>query len=145
MGVFRGITGSNPHPNEFYTVKSLKNRHPPTRLLQLSTPACLRPHYNPYPRFYVLHTAARLIKDLGPRDHITPTLKQLHPCPYCIQNLAHHVSHPFWNLSILHIIHGYSTLCFQVPMTSTIIHTWGFCCNSHKSEVWQSCFLGLRT
>src|SRR6218665_463091 len=21
----------------------------------------------------------------------------------------------------------------------------GFCCNSHKSEVWQSCFLGLRT
>src|SRR6218665_4153466 len=29
----------------------------------------------------VLHTAARLIKDLSPRDHITPTLKQLHWLP----------------------------------------------------------------
>src|ERR1043165_1039453 len=29
----------------------------------------------------VLHTAARLIKDLGPRDNITPTLKQLHWLP----------------------------------------------------------------
>ena len=29
----------------------------------------------------VLHTAARLIKDLGPRDHITPTLQQLHWLP----------------------------------------------------------------
>src|SRR5688572_28893062 len=29
----------------------------------------------------VLHTAARLIKDLGPRNHITPTLQQLHWLP----------------------------------------------------------------
>src|SRR6218665_1222645 len=29
----------------------------------------------------VLHTAARLIKDLGPGDHITATLKQLHWLP----------------------------------------------------------------
>src|SRR6218665_2069991 len=29
----------------------------------------------------VLHTAARLMKDLSPRDHITPTLKQLHRLP----------------------------------------------------------------
>src|SRR6218665_1562475 len=29
----------------------------------------------------VLHTAARLIKDLSPRDHNTPTLKQLHWLP----------------------------------------------------------------
>src|SRR6218665_2869655 len=29
----------------------------------------------------VLHTAAPLIKDLSPRDHITPTLKQLHWLP----------------------------------------------------------------
>ena len=29
----------------------------------------------------VLHTAARLIKGLGPRDHITSTLKQLHWLP----------------------------------------------------------------
>jgi hypothetical protein len=29
----------------------------------------------------VLHNAARLIKGLGPRDHITPTLQQLHWLP----------------------------------------------------------------
>ena len=29
----------------------------------------------------VLHAAARLVKDLGPRDHITPTLRQLHWLP----------------------------------------------------------------
>src|SRR6218665_433752 len=33
------------------------------------------------PLFSVLHTAARLIKDLSPRDHIMPTLKQLHWLP----------------------------------------------------------------
>src|SRR6218665_3573528 len=37
-----------------------------------------------------------------------------HPCPYCIQNLPPHVSHPFWNLSIIHVIHGNAMLCFQV-------------------------------
>src|SRR6218665_3977915 len=36
-----------------------------------------------------------------------------HSCPYCIQNLHPHVSHPFWNLSIIHVIHGYAMLCFQ--------------------------------
>src|SRR6218665_100824 len=46
----------------------------------LSCPVCLHSHYN------LLHTAARLIKDLSPRDHITPTLKQLHwlPIDACI-------------------------------------------------------------
>src|SRR6218665_1036831 len=31
-----------------------------------------------------------------------------HPCPYRIQNLPPNVglSHPFWNLSIIHVIHG---------------------------------------
>src|SRR6218665_1132676 len=67
-----------------------------------------------------------------------------HPCPYCIQNLHPHVSHSFWNLSIIHVIHGYAMLCFQVQRTP-IIHAWGFCCNLHKSEVWQSCFLGRWT
>src|SRR6218665_228829 len=27
-----------------------------------------------------------------------------HPCLYCIQNLPPHVSHSFWNLSIIHAL-----------------------------------------
>src|SRR6218665_1639366 len=44
------------------------------------------------------------------------------------------------------IIHGYAAaiLSFQYQRTP-IIHALGFCCHSHKSEVWQSCFLGRRT
>src|SRR6218665_981331 len=57
-----------------------------------------------------------------------------HPCSNRIQNLPPHVSHPFPNLSIIHVIHGYAMLCFQVQRTP-IIHVWGFCSNSHKSEV----------
>jgi len=48
-----------------------------------------------------------------------------HPCSNRIQNLPPHVSHPFPNLSIIHVIHGYAMLCFQVQRTP-IIHTWGF-------------------
>src|SRR6218665_1182330 len=63
----------------------------------------------------VLHTAARLIKDLSPRDHITPTLKQLHWLPIHDRiaftiSLLMYVSHPFWSLSIIHVIHGYAML-----------------------------------
>src|SRR6218665_3373757 len=58
--------------------------------------------------------------------------------------LPPHVSHPFWNLSIIHVIHGYAMLCFQVQRTP-IIHAWEICSNSHKPEVWQSCFLGRWT
>src|SRR6218665_622425 len=114
------------------------SRHLPTRLLQLCP---LRSAFI-HTTTLILGTtyccsSARLIKDLSPRDHITPSLKQLHPCPYCIQNLPPHVSYPFWNLSIIHVIHGYAMLCFQLQRTP-IIHAWRFCCNSHKSEVWQS-------
>src|SRR6218665_1784889 len=70
------------------------------------------------------------------------TALTFHPCPNLIQNLPPHISHPFPKLSIIHAIHGYAMLCFQVQRTP-IIHAWGFCCNSHKSEVWQSCFLRL--
>src|SRR6218665_1658339 len=42
---------------------------------------CFHPHCNPYPRFYTPLLSAHLIKDLSPRDHITPTLKQLHWLP----------------------------------------------------------------
>src|SRR6218665_980918 len=40
----------------------------------------------------VLHTSVRLIKDLSPRDHIVPTLKQ-HPRPYHVHIfiLMHHI------------------------------------------------------
>src|SRR6218665_2949019 len=48
-----------------------------------------------------------------------------------IQNLPPRVSHPFWNLSIVHVIHGYAMLCFQVQRTP-IIHAWGFCCTNLK-------------
>src|SRR6218665_133361 len=53
------------------------------------------------------------------------TALALHPCPYRIQNLPPHVSHPLWNLSIIHAIHCYVMLCFQVQRTS-IIHAWEF-------------------
>src|SRR6218665_2726962 len=46
----------------------------------------------------VLHTAARLMKDLSPRDHTTPTCTctettalASHPCPYLIQSPLPHV------------------------------------------------------
>src|SRR6218665_915434 len=52
------------------------SRHLPTRLLQLC-PLRL-PSSTLQPLSSVLHTAARLIKDLSPRDHITPPLKQLY-------------------------------------------------------------------
>src|SRR6218665_1793949 len=55
------------------------SRHLPTRLLQLC-PLRL-PSSTLQPLSSVLHTAARLIKDLSPRDHITSTLKQLHWLP----------------------------------------------------------------
>src|SRR6218665_4012562 len=42
-----------------------------------SVPSAL-PSSTLQPLSSVLHTAARLIKDLSHRDHITPTLKQLH-------------------------------------------------------------------
>src|SRR6218665_2030510 len=52
------------------------SRHLPTRSLQLCLLLSLFIHATPLNS--VLHTATRLIKDLGSRDHITPTLKQLH-------------------------------------------------------------------
>src|SRR6218665_2764099 len=67
------------------------------------------------------------------------------PYSYCIQNLISHVSHPYWNLSIIDFIHGYAMLCFLQVQWTPISHAWGFCCNAHKSEVWQSCFLGRWT
>src|SRR6218665_3565943 len=118
------------------------SRHLPTRLLQL----CLL-------RSAFIHTTTLILgtthccscnkRSQSQRPHHTyteTTALASHPCPYCIQNLPPHASHPFWNLFIIHVIHGYAMLCFQVQRT-LIIHAWGFCCNSHKSEVCQSCFL----
>src|SRR6218665_281527 len=63
-------------------------------------------------------------------------------CTYTSLYLPLHVSHPFWYLSIIHVIQGYAMLCFQGKRTP-IINARGLCNNSHKSEVWQSCFLSL--
>src|SRR6218665_488212 len=77
---------------------------PDSTTTTLSSPICPHPHHNPYPRFY---TQLRLIKDLSPRDHITPTLKQRHWLPVhariafkissCIISTLeplHHTCHP---------------------------------------------------
>src|SRR6218665_3433660 len=56
------------------------SRHLPTRLLQLCPVRSAFIHTTTL-ILGILHTAARLIKDLSPRDHITPTLKQLHWLP----------------------------------------------------------------
>src|SRR6218665_1002156 len=122
------------------------SRHIPTRLLQLcplrsafihtttlilgSTHCCSSNKRSPFQRPH--------------RTYTETTALASHPCPYRIQNLPPHVSHPSWNLSIIHVIHGNVMLCFQAHRTP-IIHAWGFCCSSHKSEVWQLCFLGRYT
>jgi len=97
-----------------------------------------------------VHTAVRLIKDLSPRDHITPTLKLLHwsmpvlhskspsSCIISVLEPLHHTCHP-WLRHIL--LPGPEEKSPRVD-DRRIIHAWGFCCNLHKSEVWQSCFLG---
>jgi len=58
----------------------------------------------------VTHTAARqLLRGHGPRDHITPTLQQLH-----------------WQVStsilepLKQNIHGYAMLCFQFQITPIV-------------------------
>src|SRR6218665_456807 len=55
------------------------SRHLPTRLLQLCP---LRSAFITLQLLSsVLHAAVRVIKDLSPTDHITPTLKQRHWLP----------------------------------------------------------------
>src|SRR6218665_3901722 len=114
------------------------SRHLPTRLLQLCP---LRSAF--------IHTTTLILdsthccsynkRSQSQRPHHiyteTTTLAS-HPCPNRIQNLPLHVSHPFWNLSIIHVVHGY------MLQRTPIIRVWGFCCNSHKSEFWQSWFFG---
>src|SRR6218665_1525332 len=122
------------------------SRHLPTRLLQLCP---LRSAF--------IHTTTLILgtthccssnkRSQSQRQHHTcteTTALASHPYLYRIQNLHPRVSHPFWNLSILHVIHGYAMLCFLFQRTP-IIHAWGFSCNLHKSEVRQLCSLGRRT
>src|SRR6218665_1050381 len=63
----------------FVLMKNQQHQSTDMKSATLSSPVCHHPHYNPLS--FVLRTAARLIKDLSPRDHITPTLKQLHWLP----------------------------------------------------------------
>src|SRR6218665_3515551 len=56
----------------------------------------------------------------------------------------------FWD-TLMPVLHSKSpsscitSILEPLHHTCPIIHAWGFCCNSHKSEVWQSCFLGCWT
>src|SRR6218665_3404469 len=114
------------------------SRHLPTRLLQLCPL-----------RFAFIHTTTLILgsthccssnkrsQSQKPYHTYTETTALAsHPSPNRIQNLPPHVSHPFPNLYIIiHVIHGCALVCFQVHRTP-IIHAWGFCSNSHKSEVW---------
>src|SRR6218665_1916046 len=121
------------------------SRHLPTRLLQLCPIRCA------FIRTTTLILSSAYCRSSNKRSqsqrpHHTDTETTAlvsHPGRYRIQYLPD-VLHPFWKLSIIHIIHGYAMLCFQVQKTP-ITHAWGFCSNSHKSEVWQSCFLGRWT
>src|SRR6218665_1231722 len=79
------------------------SHHLPTRLLKLC------PHRSAF-----IHTTTLILgttlccssnkRSQSQRPHHTyteTTALASHPCPYCIQNLPPHVSHPFWNLSII--------------------------------------------
>ena len=57
------------------------SRYLPTRLLQCCPLRSAFIHTTTLILGRLLHTDARLIKDISPRDHITPTLKQLHWLP----------------------------------------------------------------
>src|SRR6218665_1086438 len=92
-----------------------------TTLILGSTPCCSSNKRSQSKRPYHIYTETTALAS--------------HPCPNLIQNLPPHVSHPFPKLSIIHAIHGYAMLCFQVQRTP-IIHARRFCNNSNKSEVW---------
>src|SRR6218665_2052533 len=95
--------------DETYSCSS--SRHLPTRLLQLC------PLWSAF-----IHTATLVLgtthccssnkRSKSQRPHHTyteTTALASHPGPYCIQNLPPPVSHPFWTLSIIHVIHGYAS------------------------------------
>src|SRR6218665_2952133 len=89
----------------------LSSRHLPTRLLQLCP---LRSAFINTTTLILgtTHCCSSNKRSQSPRPRHTyteTTALAFHPCPYCIQNLPPHVSHPFWNLSIIYVIHGYAT------------------------------------
>ena len=98
----------------------------------------------------VLYIAAHLIKDLGPRDHITPTLQQLHWLPFRAR-----IS--FKICLLMYHIHPGTSPSYMASMVSWPRHVQfsiledsdrrreGFHRTSHKPEVWKPCFLCLRT
>src|SRR6218665_1369744 len=79
----------------------LSSRHLPTRLLQLCP---LRSAFINTTTLILgtTHCCSSNKRSQSPRPRHTyteTTSLAFHPCPYCIQNLPPHVSHPFWNLS----------------------------------------------
>src|SRR6218665_2963582 len=86
------------------------SRHLPTRLLQLCPLRSAFIHATTL-ILGTTHCCSSNKRSQSSRPHHTyteTTALASHPCPYCIQNLPPHVSHPFWNLSIIHVIHGYA-------------------------------------
>jgi len=92
----------------------------------------------------LLHTAARLIKELSPRDHITPMLRQLHWLPIHAR-IAFKIS-----LFMYHIYSGTSPSYMSSTVTPCSASRsrglqssarGGFCCNSHNLKFGNRVFL----
>ena len=99
------------------------SRHLPTWLLQLC-PFGL-PSSTLQPLSSVLHTAAHLIKDLSPRDNITPALKQLHWLPihtciaFKISILVYHIHSGTFPSYMSSMVTPCSASCFRGLQSST--------------------------
>jgi len=68
----------------------------------------------------VLHSAARLVKDLGPRDPITPSMRQ--PTGFLsrqLKNLSTNVQHIQWFFATLHVI-SIVTLCTSLSSRQSL-------------------------
>ena len=91
------------HPRHHHQDTTIRHHHQDTTTTR---------HHHQAPRHLcttILHNAARLIKILKPRDHITLAFQQLHWLSMnYIQNLCPNVQHPFWVNSALHVILGHT-------------------------------------
>jgi len=70
----------------------------------------------------VLHSAARLVKDLGPRDHITPSMRQLHWLPIQAR-ITFKICLLLYNIytgSSPHYMSSLVTLCASLPSLQSL-------------------------
>ena len=79
-----------------------------------------------HPYTTILYSAARLVKSLKPRDHITPSSSATplasHQSANLIQNLCPHVQHPFRFMSALHVILGHTVHNSRIEIESSSDH-----------------------